>query len=86
MAAANCIMIKNIVCEYEDGVDPSGDRQGLFINSVQMWLRPFSEAINAQNGKVTLYFSTGAANMFRLEGVDERLNGQVMERFAEFML
>jgi hypothetical protein len=78
-------MINNITIEYQDGTVPEQERETLFRNSLQMWLRPFSEEINMQNGKLVLCFSTEGSNGFRLEGVTEDLQEKVASRFPTFV-
>ena len=78
-------MINNIALEYEDGEAPSKERETLFTKSLQMWLRPFSEEINRQNGKLVLIFARNGANSFRLEGVDDGLKERIVRQFPQFI-
>jgi hypothetical protein len=78
-------MINNIQIEYEDGEMPSKERETLFIKSLQMWLRPFSDEINNQNGTLVLIFSLDGANSFRLEGVEEELKDKIVRQFPQFI-
>jgi len=78
-------MINNILIEYEDGEIPSKEREALFIKSLQMWLRPFSDEINKQNGTLVLIFSLDGANSFRLEGVEEELKDKIVRQFPQFI-
>jgi len=78
-------MISNIVFEYENNTKPSKEREILFTKSLQMWLRPFSEEINKQQGKLVLFFSENGSNSFRLEGVEEELKIKVISQFPQFI-
>ena len=78
-------MINNIVFEYENETKPSGEREALFTKSLQMWLRPFSEEINRQDGKLVLFFSENGSNSFRLEGVEESLKTRIISQFPQFI-
>jgi hypothetical protein len=78
-------MINTVVYEYVDGVVPADAREELFTKSLQMWLRPFSEEINRQKGKLILYFSSDGSNGFRLEGVDNDLWDKITKQFPMFV-
>lgn len=78
-------MINNIKLAYEDGEQPSKEREALFTKSLQMWLRPFSDEINKQNGQLVLIFSSDGANSFRLEGVDDALREKIVRQFPQFI-
>ncbi|MEO8172182.1 MAG: hypothetical protein ABI581_03830 [Sediminibacterium sp.] len=78
-------MINTVVYEYVDGVEPADEREKLFTKSLQMWLRPFSEEINRQKGKLILYFSADGSNGFRLEGVDKVLWDMITKQFPMFV-
>ncbi|MES2329515.1 MAG: hypothetical protein V4539_07930 [Bacteroidota bacterium] len=78
-------MINIVVYEYPDGIIPADEREDMFAKSLQMWLRPFSEEINRQKGKLVLYFCGDGSNGFRLEGVDDGLWERVINRFPTFV-
>jgi hypothetical protein len=78
-------MINTVVYEYVDGVVPVSEREELFTKSLQMWLRPFSEEINRQKGKLVVYFSADGSNGFRLEGVDNVLWDKIIKQFPMFV-
>jgi len=77
-------MIQNVEIAYEDTA-PAHERESLFAKSLQMWLRPFSEEINRQNGKLVLVFGKDGSNKFRLENVDEALRNRIAEQFPKFV-
>lgn len=77
-------MIHNVHLEYE-GTAPAQEREHFFARSLQMWLRPFSEEINRQNGKLVLIFCKDGTNKFRLEEVEETLKQQIAEQFPKFV-
>jgi hypothetical protein len=79
------IMINSVVYEYADGEIPADEREELFTKSLQMWLRPFSDEINRQKGKLILYFSGDGSNGFRLEGVDSELWERITKQFPMFV-
>jgi hypothetical protein len=78
-------MINMVVYEYVDGMIPADEREELFTKSLQMWLRPYSDEINRQKGKLVLYFSADGSNGFRLEGVDKALWEEVVSHFPTFV-
>jgi hypothetical protein len=78
-------MINTVVYEYVDGVVPQDEREKLFTKSLQMWLRPFSEEINRQKGKLVVYFSSDGSNGFRLEDVDNDLWERITRQFPMFV-
>ena len=78
-------MIDTVVYEYEGNVIPNDERQELFAKSLQMWLRPYSEEINHQKGKLVLCFSPDGTNGFRLENVNVDLWERVLKLFPAFV-
>jgi hypothetical protein len=78
-------MIHNIASEYEPGAKPAKEHEALFTRSLQMWLRPFSEEINGQNGKLVLIFTKEGSSRFRLENVDELLKEKIASQFPRFV-
>jgi hypothetical protein len=78
-------MIQNVLFEYEDDEKPSKEREILFTKSLQMWLRPFGDEINKQNGTLVLIFSSDGANSFRLEGVEDALRESIVRQFPQFI-
>ncbi len=78
-------MILNVASEYEEAVKPSREQETLFTKSLQMWLRPFSEDINQQNGKLVLLYAKDGTNRFRLENIDEALQEKIANRFPKFV-
>ena len=78
-------MINTVVYEYPDGVIPADEREELFTKSLQMWLRPYSEEINRQKGKLVLSFSGDGSNGFRLEGIADNLWEKVVKQFPTFV-
>lgn len=77
-------MINNVHLEYE-GAAPGHERETIFARSLQMWLRPFSEKINQQDGKLVLIFCKDGSNKFRLENVNEELRQEIAEQFPRFV-
>ncbi|MES2371554.1 MAG: hypothetical protein V4557_03175 [Bacteroidota bacterium] len=78
-------MINTVVYEYGDGVMPADEREKLFTKSLQMWLRPFSDEINRQKGKLVISFSSDGSNGFRLEGVENDLWESIIKQFPMFV-
>jgi hypothetical protein len=77
-------MIHTIASEYEPGAKPSREYEALFTRSLQMWLRPFSEEINQQDGKLVMIFARDGSSRFRLENVDELLKEKIASQFPRF--
>ncbi|NCI48265.1 hypothetical protein [Sediminibacterium soli] len=77
-------MIHNVHLEYE-GAAPARERELMFTRSLQMWLRPFSEEINRQQGKLVLIFCGDGSNKFRIEQVSEELKQKIAEQFPRFI-
>ena len=78
-------MIHTIASEYEPGAKPAKEYEALFTRSLQMWLRPFSEEINQQNGKLVMIFAKDGSSRFRLENVNELLKEKIASRFPGFV-
>jgi hypothetical protein len=78
-------MIHNIASEYEPAAKPTKEYEALFTRSLQMWLRPFSEEINHQNGKLVMIFAKDGSSRFRLENVDELLKEKIASQFPRFV-
>jgi hypothetical protein len=77
-------MINQVETLYEQGVAANKERETLFTRSLQMWLRPLSDEVNLQNGKLVLIFNEDGSNQFRLEGVDDALQQKVAAQFPRF--
>jgi hypothetical protein len=78
-------MIEHIETVYEDSVPVSKEREQLFQRSLQMWLRPFSEEINKQHGRLVLIFCEDGSNRFRLEDVEASLIAKIEAQFPKFI-
>lgn len=78
-------MINDIASEYDEGAMPSKEQEALFARSLQMWLRPFSDDINRQDGKLVMIFAKDGSNRFRLENIDELLKEKIASQFPKFV-
>jgi hypothetical protein len=79
-------MIYNVRCEHEDLSLISKEAEIHFVKSLQMWLRPFSEEINQQNGTLVAVFGMDGTNGFQLENISDDLQRKIAERFPTFIV
>lgn len=63
---------------YADNVVPNKGREEFMYNQVHLWLKPFVDEINEQNGIVDIYLNKLEKNHLSFSGINDDLDGRII--------